>query len=233
VRHALAQAIDRQFIIDNIYYGTAKAAGSNIPAVFTAYNDEASFQYPYDPAKAATLLDAAGYPKGADGTRFSLRLTFLPGDSFKKTAEYIRSSFGELGVKVDIVDGDLATFIKRVYTDRDFDININGISRLFDPTAGVQRLYWSDGIKNISPYVNAAHYNNPEVDDLFRSAAVEVDETKRAETFKRIQAIVGVDLPNFSIIALPTVIARNVRINDIVTTIDIASSDLATAWKQS
>ncbi|MBN9333681.1 ABC transporter substrate-binding protein [Devosia sp.] len=233
VRHALAQAIDRQFIIDNIYYGTAKAAGSNIPAVFTAYNDEAPFQYPYDPAKAATLLDAAGYPKGADGTRFSLKLTFLPGDTFKKTAEYIRSSFGELGVKVDIVDGDLATFIKRVYTDRDFDININGISRLFDPTAGVQRLYWSDGIKNISPYVNAAHYNNPEVDDLFRSAAVEVDETKRAETFKRIQVIVGKELPNFSIIALPTVIARNVRINDIVTTIDIASSDLAKAWKQS
>ncbi len=39
VRHALAHAIDRKFIIDAIFYGTAKAAASNIPSVFTAYND--------------------------------------------------------------------------------------------------------------------------------------------------------------------------------------------------
>ncbi|MGX7704933.1 hypothetical protein [Methylobacterium sp. Gmos1] len=40
-----------------------------------------------------------------------------------------------------IADGDLATFIRRVYAERDFDFNLNGISRLFDPTVGVQRLY--------------------------------------------------------------------------------------------
>lgn len=231
VRHALAHAIDRDFINDAIFFGTAKPAGSNIPSVFTAYNDEKPFTYSFDLAKANALLDAAGYPKGADGTRFSLRLTFLPSDVFRKTAEYLRSTFGKLGIKVEIVEGDLATFIKRVYTERGFDLNVNGISRLFDPTAGVQRLYWSDGIKNPAPYVNAAHYNNPEVDDLFRAAAVEVDETKRAEQFDKIQKITGDDLPNFSIVALPTVILRNTNLKSLVTTIDIAYGDLATAWK--
>jgi len=108
---------------------------------------------------------------------------------------------------------------------------VNGISRLFDPTAGVQRLYWSDGIKKPAPYVNAAHYNNPRVDDLFRAAAIEVDETKRAGQFHDIQKITGDELPNFSIVALPTVILRNTSLQSLVTTIDIAYGDLSTAWK--
>jgi peptide/nickel transport system substrate-binding protein len=175
-------------------------------------------------------LDAAGYHKKEDGVRFNLRLAFLPGETFKKTSEYLRSTFGKLGVKVEILDGDLATYIKRVYTERDFDINLNGISRLFDPTTGVQRLYWSEGIKNVAPYVNAAHYNNPEVDGLFRAAAVEQDDTKRATYFRKIQEIVGEDLPNVALVALPTVIASSAKAKSLVTTIDVTSSDFAEAW---
>lgn len=230
VRHALAHAIDRTFIVDSIFFGTARPAASTIPAVFASYNDEAPFQYPFDLARAAQLLDAAGFEKKSDGVRFSLRLAFLPGDTFRKTSEYLRSAFGRLGVRVEILDGDLGTFIRRVYTERGFDINLNGISRLFDPTTGVQRLYWSDGIKNIAPYVNAAHYNNPEVDDLFRAAAVEKDDTKRAAYFKSIQRIVGSDLPNFALVALPTIVARAATAKALVTTIDVTSGDFATAW---
>ncbi len=32
--------------------------------------------YPYDPAMAEKMLDAAGYPKKPDGMRFSMRLSF-------------------------------------------------------------------------------------------------------------------------------------------------------------
>lgn len=230
VRRALAHAIDRRFIVESVYYGTAQSAASTIPSVFKAYNDEEPFTYSFDPGKASRLLDEAGLKRGADGARFSLRLTFLPGDPFKKTSEYLRSAFAKVGVKVEILDGDLATFIRRVYTDRGFDVNLNGISRLFDPTAGVQRLYWSDGIRNVAPYVNAAHYNNPAVDDLFRAAAVEPDERKRAEQFRQIQAITGADLPNFALVALPTIVVRNKRALNLVTTVDIASSDFARAW---
>ncbi|WP_239591871.1 ABC transporter substrate-binding protein, partial [Stenotrophomonas maltophilia] len=83
VRHGLAHAIDRRFITDQIFYGHARAAASTIPAALTAYNDEAPFNYPFNLAEANRLLDAAGLKRGSDGTRFSIRLAFLPGATFK------------------------------------------------------------------------------------------------------------------------------------------------------
>jgi peptide/nickel transport system substrate-binding protein len=230
VRHALAHAIDREFINDVIFYGHACAAASTIPAALAAYNDEAPFNYPFDLPAANRLLDAAGLKRGGDGTRFSLRLAFLPGALFKQTAEYLRGAFAKVGVKIDILDGDLGTYLKRVYNERGFELNLNGISRLFDPTAGVQRLYWSDGIKNPLPYLNAAHYNNPRVDELFRQAAVELDEANRARQFKEIQQITGAELPAIAVVALPTIIVSNTRAQNYVTTVDVASSDFAQAW---
>jgi peptide/nickel transport system substrate-binding protein len=230
VRHALAHAFDRKFIMESIFYGYAFPAGSTFPAALAAYDDEAPFSYPFNLDTANQLLDAAGFKRDGSGARFSLRLTFIPGDTFKRTAEYVRANFAKLGVKVTILDGDLATFIRRVYYERGFDINLNGISRLFDPTAGVQRLYWSDGIRNPVPYLNAAHYDNPKVDELFRRAAAEVDEAERAQEFKQIQAIVGAELPVFATVALPTVVVANTRVHGLFNSIDMTSGDFSQTW---
>jgi peptide/nickel transport system substrate-binding protein len=230
VRHALAGAIDRRIITGTIFYGHAEVAGSTIPASLKAYNDEAPFAHPFDLARANRLLDEAWLPRGPDGTRFSLRLTFIPGPTFKKTAEYLRAALSRVGVKVDIADGDLATFIRRVYTERDFDLNLNGISRLFDPTAGIQRLYWSDGIKHPLPYLNAAHYNVPAVDDLFRQAATEVDEARRREIFRRIQAIVGADLPALALVTIPTITVQDARVRRLFNSIDLTAGDFSETW---
>ncbi|MFG3756609.1 ABC transporter substrate-binding protein, partial [Klebsiella pneumoniae] len=83
------------------------------------------------------------------------------------------------------------------------------------PTVGVQRIYWSDGIKNPLPYVNAAHYNNPQVDDLFRQAGIESDEGRRAKQFRDIQKIVSEDLPALPLVALRTTVVSNARVHDL------------------
>jgi peptide/nickel transport system substrate-binding protein len=61
-RQALSMAVNRQEIIDSIYYGYAK------PAVTTM--GEANVKY--DPAAANKLLDDMGLKKGADGMRLGL-----------------------------------------------------------------------------------------------------------------------------------------------------------------
>ena len=230
VRHAIAHALDKDFIREWVYYNYSEPVDSIIPAALGDYYQSGNFDYPFDIAKANELLDQAGLPVGADGTRFSLRLTFIPGAAFKQTAEYIRSALGKVGIKVEIVEGDLAAFMKRVYTDREFDINLNGLSLLFDPTAGVQRIYWSDGIAHPLPYVNASHYNNPKVDDLFRAAAVATDETKRGELFHEIQAIVGADLPAYPIAGLTTVVALSDRVHNLYNSVELQAGDFSDTW---
>ena len=230
VRHAIAQAIDRNFIRNTIYYKRVEVVNSPIPRVLSDYYDDSTFRYPFDVAAANRLLDEAGQPKQANGQRFSLRLSYIPGAEFKRTADYLRSALTRVGIKVEIVDGDLPTFLKRVYTTRDFDININGLGRLFDPTVGVQRIYWGDGVRNPLIWVNAAHYDNPQVDELFRQAAVEVDAGRRAAQFRQVQQIVGRELPVLPIVAVPSIVVHSTRLHDFHNSIDLMSGDLADAW---
>ena len=44
---------------------------------FEEWPEEVKKGYQYDPEGAEVLLDAAGYPRGADGTRFKTVCTFL------------------------------------------------------------------------------------------------------------------------------------------------------------
>ncbi|MCS4293747.1 peptide/nickel transport system substrate-binding protein [Comamonas sp. BIGb0152] len=231
VRHAIAHAVDRNFIVNNVYYKQAELVNSPIPKVLGAYYDDSQFNYGFDVARANQLLDTAGYPRQANGQRFAVKLTYIPGAQFKQTAEYLRSALNRVGIKVDILDGDLPTFLKRAYTAREFDLNINGLGRLFDPSVGVQRIYWSDGIKNPLIWINASHYNNPQVDNLFRQAAVEVDEAKRAAQFREIQQIVGRELPVYPLATVPSALrVHSTRVHGLNNSIDLTAGDFSDLW---
>ncbi|MGC2508455.1 MAG: ABC transporter substrate-binding protein, partial [Candidatus Acidiferrales bacterium] len=69
VRQALAYATDRASLIHYLLRGQARVASSLLPPNHWAYDPNVP-QYPYDPAQAERLLDAAGFPRGADGVRF-------------------------------------------------------------------------------------------------------------------------------------------------------------------
>ena len=74
VRRAIAHAINVPFFIDNFLGDFAKLGTGPIPSTSTDFYPGANTpQYPYDKAKAAALLDEAGFKAGAGGTRFSLQ----------------------------------------------------------------------------------------------------------------------------------------------------------------
>ena len=71
VRVALQYAIDTDAICENLLLTTCERATSLV----NSPNDHPTLEpYPYDPAMAEELLDAAGYPRGDDGVRFSLEM---------------------------------------------------------------------------------------------------------------------------------------------------------------
>lgn len=84
---------------------------------------------------------------------------------------------------------------------------------MFDPTVGVQRLFWSKNFRKGLPFSNGSHYNNPEVDRLLESAAVETDEQKRGELFKAFQKIVIEELPSITLVMPQQVTVFNARVS--------------------
>lgn len=68
VRQALLPAIDRQQLVDTVLGPQFKPATSTLASTTPGYQD-LSAKLAYDPAKARTLLDQAGWVPGGDGIR--------------------------------------------------------------------------------------------------------------------------------------------------------------------
>lgn len=215
VRHAIAYAIDKDFIVNTIYLGYATRLDGPVSAELAHFFNPDVPKYEFDPEKANALLDEAGYPKGADGFRFSLFIDpTQPSGPPKQTAEYFAQALAKVGIKVELRTQDFATFVKRIFTDRDFDIAIEGMSNLYDPTVGVQRLYWSKNFKIGLPFSNGSNYNSPEADRLLEAAAVEVDPAKRKALFTDFQKQVIADVPAIDLVAPDSFVIYDKRVLD-------------------
>ncbi|RWX81356.1 ABC transporter substrate-binding protein [Neorhizobium lilium] len=231
VRRAFAHVIDRNVIFNTINYGYGAPITGPISPNLSRWHVADLKTYKIDITAAESLLDEAGYKRGADGKRFKLNLDYVPsGETYPRGSDYIRQALAKVGIDVVIRTQDFAAYTKRIYTDRDFDFAFEGMSNLFDPTVGVQRLYWSKNFRKGVPFSNGAAYNNPKVDALLEAAAVEIDPTKRVAQWKEIQQILVDDVPAIDITASPEITIYNKRLADHTTGAEGAGGSLAFAY---
>ncbi len=231
VRQAIAHALNRNVILQVAYFGYGTVTASPIAPGLKVYHDPSPSPYDFDIKAANQLLDDAGYKRGADGVRFSVTLDYNPiSEDLKKTAEYTRSALAKIGINVTLRSQDLSSFVKRVYTDRDFSFTVNGHSNLYDPTVGVQRIYWSKNFRKGVPFSNASHYQDPEVDRLLTAAQTENDQAKRVAEFRDFQRIVERDLPDINLVSPQFITLYNRRVHDHSLTADGVESNLSGLW---
>ncbi len=230
VRQAIAHAIDREAILRLAWFGYGKMMDGPISSTLARFHTDEVSTYAFDPKKAEQLLDEAGYKRGQDGVRFRMNIEYIPnalGDTYRRTAEIIKQYLANVGIELTIRSSDFSAYLKRVYTDRDFDMMINNMASMFDPTIGLQRLYWSKNIKRGVPFSNGAAYSNPEVDMIFEKAATEGDAAKRRELFVRFQQIITRDLPDLTLMELQHVTIYNPKIKNHTITADGVNGNLA------
>ena len=213
VRKAISQAVDVNALNRVVWYGYGTVSAAAIGAANTKYHDADIHYFPYDVAQANAALDAAGLKRGADGKRFSLRLLYNPFQD-PRAADFVRQSLARIGIDAQIESYDFATYVKKAYTDRAFDITLEALSNTFDPTVGVQRVFWSKNFKIGLPFSNAAHYANPEVDQLLEAASVETDPQKRRQLFIRFQQIVHDDIPSIEFGANPNITIASAKVKN-------------------
>jgi len=200
VRQAISYALDRKFIIDNIFFGYGKPATGSIRSSFASVGlystDVRNYMVPDRIAIANKILDDAGFKKGADGTRFEIIHDILPyGESWQRLGEYIKQALGDIGIKVTLRYEDVPTWLKRIYTNYDYQLNSTFFYQLADPVLGMHRQYLTSQIRKGTVFVNGAQYSNPKIDRLMEKAATEPDPKARSATYAEIQKILAEDVP--------------------------------------
>ncbi|PVH30229.1 ABC transporter substrate-binding protein [Pararhodobacter oceanensis] len=216
VRHAIAHAIDPEWITQNVWYGLGTAGKTPLHVdQVEYYTTEGVPEYPYDLDRANELLDEAGYPRGDNGTRFELMLDPSPWGTESITASaYVREQLRQVGIDVTVRTQDFGVFVTTVWTDRAHDLVLYTVNLGVDPTIGTQRFYWSESYRPGSAFTNGAHYMNPEVDALLEAAQVETDPQARRDQYAEFQRIVMRDLPVMPITNIHGANIASTRVHD-------------------
>jgi peptide/nickel transport system substrate-binding protein len=200
VRKALLYAIDRRTMVEAVLLGYGEVAHAAIATDSWVYSEDAmETRYDFDPARATTLLDEAGWLAGSDGVREKdgVKLAFngwtqagwqLGEQIMAAIQEYWR----QVGVDMTIqVEPDQPLF-ERYASTHEYDVllwvTLTGGGPVPDQTSLWACESYPDG-------GNRFKYCNPEVDALSAEALVELDREARIGLYQQIQNIIMDDLP--------------------------------------
>lgn len=220
VRQAVSFAVDREFITRKLHAGRTKVATGPI-APGSPFYTGAVEAYKVNLERANKLLEEAGLKKGANGTRFSAAVDFLPGNNEqqKNIAEYLKAQLKKVGIDLTVRSSpDFPTWAKRV-GGHDFDMSMDSVFNWGDPVIGVHRTYLSSNIRPGVIWSNTQSYSNPKVDELLAKAGVERSLDKRKALYGEFQKIVVAEAPIAFINLLPYYQVYDKRLKNLPTTI--------------
>ena len=233
VRQALFFATDRNRINADAYRGLAYPATSAIPEQFKdLYDPSVNYDkmYPFDPAKAGQILDAAGYPM-RDGKRFSVELTYIAISPFDSIAKSLAAQWKEVGIDVKLSGLDSQIWLDKVYKRNDFDISLISLTGRSDPTLGVDRSFICNNPAHV-PFTNPTGYCNPELDRIAAAAGAAPEDQRRA-LYKQYEEIVARDLNEITLTNAPTYNAVSLKFMNLAAQFAIAFNEhpnWAEAW---
>lgn len=208
VRQAVMAAMNRNMVVNNIFFGLGKVSTS--PFVTTEmFYDKNMPPMPFDMKKARALIKESGIKPGDYTIR---QLSFPYGSTWDRLGEYTKQALEQLGFKVNVESTDAGGWASRT-GNWDFDLTTTFTYQYGDPALGVQRLYISSNIVKGSPFANVQGYSNPETDKLWEAAASEVDPAKRQALYTQIQTTLVNEVANGFLVDMefPTLYRANVK----------------------
>ena len=119
IRQAMAYAVDNDAIGERFYQGLRWRANAPITPNFKEYYNAELPGYTYDPEKAKQILADAGYTdadgdgfiEDKNGEPFTLGFASMSGgETAQPLAEYYMQAWAEVGIDVQLVDGQLMEF---------------------------------------------------------------------------------------------------------------------------
>ena len=201
VRQAIAHAINKDFIIETLMLGYAEAVYTFVFPGFSKWVYENIPKYEFDLAKAAQLLDQAGFKDvDGDGWRetpggedFELTIYTPSYDPVRvRIGDMLVETLKRIGVKLVNRPVDFDTLVDYVFNQHQFQMYI------IENDANFQPWYFS------SYYVEEQYQpggNNPwgfinkDFERVLAEAEKTVDEDQRVELYYRLQTMLADELP--------------------------------------
>jgi len=208
VRHALAMAVDRDLVNE------AALGGLGWPVHIPYFdinnpNWDDKWKIEYDPEGAEALLDQAGFPRGDDGTRFSMPMFAWPiGHFYGEIGDNVAIFWEDIGVKTDVLHYEYAVFrptlVGRSATQAWTDTGPleNYASTPWDWPRGIQMSALARGGKSHG-------LENPESTANYQAVAAEASLEGRIALNNEYADFMRHWLPGFGIVASPSLLVYN------------------------
>lgn len=181
VRRALAHAIDRESIVENLMDDRAEVVPSFYPPT-NPYKHETLEPYEYDPDKARELLEEADFDFDE------------PVDFVVPTGNVVREQSGDLieqwlkdvGINVNQQNYDFATWVSMA-REGEYDLGLIGTDHRVDPDRSSSV---GSGAAN-----NYMGYENETVDELLEEGIAAVTFEERYPIYQELQEVLHEDVP--------------------------------------
>ena len=181
VRKALAQAIDKEELIENVYGGLYQSASGPILKTNFAYNEEVVKKNNYAPNEAKEFF-------AEKELEISITVIDINGNVF--VAESVKNYWEELGLKVNLevisLEQAAATINKK-----DFEVLLYGQVVGGDPDVYA---FWHSS-QTGERGLNISSYKNDEVDKLLSEARAINSQEDRINKYKSFQNIISDEVP--------------------------------------
>ncbi len=216
VRQALVYGLDRQAMVDAIYFKQGVVPDSIIPPPLWAFNPNVKPKYNYDTKKAEQMLDAAGWTKGSDGIRAKAgqRLKFeIITNSGNKTRESLivamQDQWKKIGVDATAKPVDFnGVLVPAITNTRNFDIFMVGFGPFTDPD---ESQLWHSRATNAGGF-NGMQFKNARVDKLLDDGVATFDQAKRKQIYAELQDIMADEVPGPILVFAKALVGVNKRV---------------------
>ncbi|WP_414475238.1 peptide ABC transporter substrate-binding protein [Microvirga sp. M2] len=202
VRRALYAAINKEAIVDALYYGVPKPTESYSPRESWAYNPNLP-KHEYDLAKANQLLDEAGWKRGGrgirekNGKRLEFDLSTTTGNALREQCQQLMmQDWQQIGVSIKINNMPGAVIWGDFYVRSQFQALLVGTAFRTGVDPDPAPRFASDAIPvKGGSGGNYMQWVNPEADKLMKEGQITFNQEKRKEIYFKVQEIVREELP--------------------------------------
>jgi len=186
VRRAFQMSVDRQKMLDKLFYGQGQVENGVMPTGLIYHNPNPA-KIPYDPAGAKKLLAEAGYPNGVD-----MQIAVMTSGSdialLKKMSEIVQAMAAQGGFRVSLKLMDEAAYTATRKDGKLFTYTNKWLADFNDPDNYFYTLF-----SKRNSAIRSYNIKDPEIFRAVEQGRSLLDPTKRAKLYRDLEKKIVVD----------------------------------------